>query len=81
MGVGVEHTVDPESPVHEGEQFSADSLTLVVSDLVAVDLADGAARRHLLDQDTFGYEYGLRHGDVLEARSPFPWTMLLVKVD
>ena len=22
-----------------------------------------------------------RHGEVLEARSPFPWTMLLVRVD
>jgi SAM-dependent methyltransferase len=87
----LEHVPDPEHTLAEMARVARGHLLVSVPREPlwrALNLARGAYVRRL--GDTPGHVnhwskrafVGLlgRHGEVIEARSPFPWTMLLVRV-
>ena len=87
----LEHVPDPEHTVAEMARVASSHLLVSVPREPlwrALNMARGAYLRDL--GNTPGHvnhwskrsfiELLSRHGDVVEARSPFPWTMLLVRV-
>jgi SAM-dependent methyltransferase len=87
----LEHVPDPEHTVAEMARCAARHLLVSVPREPlwrGLNLARGAYVRdlgntpgHLNHWSRGSFERLLaRHGDVVETRSPFPWTMLLVRV-
>jgi ubiquinone/menaquinone biosynthesis C-methylase UbiE len=87
----LEHVPEPEHTVAEMARVAGGHLLVSVPREPlwrALNLARGAYLRelgntpgHLNHWSKRGFvELLSRHGEVLEARSPFPWTMLLVRV-
>ena len=87
----LEHVPDPEHTVAEMARVAARHLIVSVPREPlwrALNMARGAYLKdlgntpgHVNHWSKRGFVQLLsRHGDVLEARSPFPWTMLLVRV-
>ena len=87
----LEHVPDPEHTVAEMARVASGHLLVSVPREPlwrGLNLARGAYAKdlgntpgHLNHWSRRGFEALLsRHGDVVEARSPFPWTMLFVRV-
>jgi 2-polyprenyl-3-methyl-5-hydroxy-6-metoxy-1,4-benzoquinol methylase len=87
----LEHVPDPESALTEMARVAARHLLVSVPREPlwrALNVARGAYVRdlgntpgHVNHWSKRGFIHTVaRHGDVVEARSPFPWTMLLVRV-
>ena len=87
----LEHVPDPEHTVAEMARVASGHLLVSVPREPlwrALNMARGAYLRdlgntpgHLNHWSKRGFiELLSRHGEVVEARTPFPWTMLLVKV-
>ena len=88
----LEHVPDPEHTVAEMARVRQRWLLVSRAARAAVARAEHGARRLLegprqharapqpLVQARRSWRLLSRHGEVVEARSPFPWTMLLVRV-
>ena len=87
----LEHVPDPEGTLAEMARIAARHLLVSVPREPlwrALNLARGAYVRDLGNTPGHVNHWSkrsfirtlARHGDVIEARSPFPWTMLLVRV-
>ena len=87
----LEHVPDPEHTVAEMARVATDHLLVSVPREPmwrALNMARGAYLRHLGNTPGHLNHWSKRafvslleqHGEVVEARSPFPWTMLLVRL-